>query len=195
MMLDINFLTKEHSSKLFVNNMARVVIMVMFVVVLIVFGAYGGIRYVITQKENVIADLNSEIKDLKAKTSKVIADRKKIPDLTGSIAIITEVFEQKNLRVSTNLYKVQEAVPSNLFLTKLTYDKSGKIILEGKAGVNYSDRLATEKNVYQFEENLKQSGQYSTVSMKSLKIEKDEKTNRKEAKFKYELSLNMLIAQ
>lgn len=184
--VELNFLTKEYKSKLELEKMFKIAAAAVIVVVAAEFGAVQYIKAETAKKVVSILEKN-KAKD-KAVEDKAIEEskRKGIPDLSGKIGIVEDIFAQQNTRFSEILYQIKKSTPGKVWFTGIDY-KEGKIMVNGTAADNNRDGMSSEISVFTLEKNMKNSDLFSDVKAEYVKSS-DELGNSVNT-FQYELTV------
>lgn len=167
-MKSINFLTPEYKERLGISRNIKKMMMV-----LLFFFLIHGIVFIGVQlKQN---SLEKEIQETKRETvfnqeeiKKLEAEIGKIPDLTNKIEIIEEIFSDKKSRISEVLYTIQKLAPENIWVDSLHHE-GGNVRIKGISYLN--SEMTSEQNLYDFEDKLIESGEFSKVRHDYLRVE------------------------
>ncbi len=185
--LDLNFLTKEYGFKLEAEKVVKIAGLALVVALVVEGGAYQYLKGEIKKQEK----LKTEYNDKKLVAENKIKDLEKqvegIPDLTKTITIFDDIFNQSRIRFSDMLYELKTGTPRRLWYTNLEY-KEGKIILAGTAADNNKDGVTSEISVLTLEKNLRNSKLFKDVKAEYIKSS-DELGNPVNT-FQYELKIN-----
>lgn len=163
---DINFLTPEYQRKLSMQNILKICAIIVISFLIIEAITSTVLQGKINKKNIEIATLKTQILNTKQAKKNIVEKSKLIPDLTGKIKIIADMFSQQSLRFSEVLYNIKENTPPKLWYTDFSYSKN-KILLSGIAANNRS--IKSDINVLNLERNLNSSGRFINVKQEYIK--------------------------
>lgn len=184
-MRDINFLTPEYKEKLGVSQNLKKAILIVGVFLLINGAIFFGVYLKQKNFEKNIHETKREIAFNQEEIKKLEMEIEKIPDLTDKIEIIEEIFSDKKTRISEVLYTIQTLAPKNIWVDSL-YHEGGKVRIKGISYLN--SEMTAEQNLYDFEDKLIESGDFSQVTHDYLKIE--ERDGNKVMAFEFSLVIS-----
>lgn len=185
--LDLNFLTKEYGFKLEAEKVAKTAGLALILVVGIEVGALQYLKTEIKKQEALKKEYNDKKVEAQNKINDLVKQVEGIPDLTKTITIFDDIFNQSRIRFSDMLYELKSGTPRRLWYTNLEY-KEGKIILAGTAADNNKEGLTSEISVLTLEKNLRSSKLFKDV--KASYIKSSDELGNPVNTFQYELKIN-----
>ncbi|ADO83594.1 PilN domain-containing protein [Ilyobacter polytropus] len=184
-MRDINFLTPEYKEKLGVSQNLKKAVLIAGVFFLINGAIFFGIHMKQKNLEKNIHETKREIAFNQEEIKKLEVEIGKIPDLTDKIEIIEEIFSDKKTRISEVLYTIQTLAPENIWVDTMHHE-GGNVRIKGISYLN--SEMTPEQNLYDFEDKLIESGDFSQVKHDYLKIE--ERDGNKVMAFEFSLVIS-----
>ncbi len=167
-MRDINFLTPEYREKLGISQNLRKAMLIAGVFFLIQGLVFIGVTLKQNSLEKKIQETKREIAFNEEEIKKIEMEIGKIPDLTDKIEIIEEIFSEKKTRISEVIYTVEKLAPENVWVDSL-YHEGGNVRIKGITYLN--SEMTAEQNLYDFENRLIESGEFSQVKHDYLRVE------------------------
>ncbi len=185
--IELNFITKEYGFKLEAEKVIKIAGLAVLIIAGIEFGALQYLKGEIKKQEALKKEYNDKQTEAENKIKDLVKQVEGIPDLTKTITIFDDIFNQSRIRFSDMLYELKSGTPRRLWYTNLEY-KEGKILLAGTAADNNKEGLTSEISVLTLEKNLRSSKLFKDVKAEYIKSS-DELGNPVNT-FQYELKIN-----
>lgn len=186
-MIEVNFLTQEYKSKIFLKKFATISILLILLYIVSIM----SVNTVINRRiDNLKSKRNGLITDIKKVKDNIVAKRNEtngIEDLTNKTKILEDILNQREYGFSDVLFQIRETIPSNVWLTNFSYSKDS-IIIKGFAEANPKEKISSGKNLLKFERNLKENTRYSSIISEYIKATNIEGSTLQE--FQYRIVLN-----
>jgi type IV pilus assembly protein PilN len=167
-MRNINFLTPEYKERLGISKNIKKMMMILMFFFLIHTLVFIGVHLKQNKIDKAIQETKRETVFNQEEIKKLENEIGKIPDLTNKIEIIQEIFAEKKTRISEILYTIQKLAPENIWVDSL-YHEGGNVRIKGISYLN--SEMTAEQNLYDFENKLIESGDFSKVIHDYLRVE------------------------
>lgn len=186
-MIRVNFLTAEYKTKIFFKKFAAFSVLLILIYVLVIMTVNTVLNSSINKINKERNNLNKEIQTIQ---ESIVAKKKEtnsIEDLTNKTKILEDILNQRKHGFSDVLFQIQENIPDNVWLTALSYSDQ-TLIIRGVAGEDRKNKLSSEKNLLQFERNMKNSLKYNVVTPNYYRAKLDKGSVFQE--FQYTINVN-----